>query len=108
MPMPDEIDLSLIYEATSRGADGALNFLFETADEAYDAGRFAEYSAAVMALDFDRLHDLAVITGVAVTLLWPKLAGDALPGRDLLIARIAARVRALAPDRLEALMQGLW
>lgn len=44
----------------------------------------------------------------AVTLLWPKLAGDALPGRDLLIARIAARVRALAPDRLEALMQGLW
>ena len=49
-----------------------------------------------------------MIVGVAVTLLWPKLAGDVLPDRDVLVARVAARVHALAPDRFEALMQGLW
>ena len=107
-PPADPIDLSMIYATHARGADGALDFLFETADDAYDARRFADYSAAVAALDFDRLADLAVIVGVAVTLLWPKLAGDVLPDRDVLVARVATRVRALAPDRFEALMQGLW
>lgn len=107
-PLADPIDLSMIYAAHARGTDGALDFLFETADDAYGAGRFADYSAAVAALDFDHLHDLAVIVGVAVTLLWPKLAGDVLPDRDVLVARVAARVHALAPDRFEALMQGLW
>ena len=66
-PLADPIDLSMIYAAHARGTDGALDFLFETADDAYGAGRFADYSAAVAALDFDHLHDLAVIVGVAVT-----------------------------------------
>lgn len=102
------IDLAVIYATHARGTDGALDFLFETADDAYAAGRFADYAAAVAALDFDRLHDLAVIVGVAVTLLGPKLAGDTLPDRDALVARVATRVRTLAPDRFEALMRGLW
>lgn len=102
------IGLAAIYDMPARSVDGALNFLFVTADDAYDAGRFADYAAAVAALDFDRVTGLAVLTGVAVTLLWPKQAGVDLPGRDVLVARIAARVRTLAPDRTAALMQGLW
>ena len=104
----NSIDLTAIYDAPARGADGVLDFLFEAADDAYIAGRFADYAAAVAALDFDRVTDLAVLTGVAVTLLWPKQAGVGLPGRSALITRIAARMRTLDPTRVETLMQGLW
>lgn len=93
-----------IYQLVGGGEeDAALDLLFNTFDDLYETGGFAECDAHLRALDLDRLG-VCLVVGVLSITLTPR---EKLAGRDDFLQRSEEYLQRVAPDRVDRLLKGL-
>lgn len=103
---PDDAWLDTVYAAAStahaRHPD-ALSLIYDTIDDLLLARRFGAVDHVLARVDVARLDITLALGLLSITLA----ARDRLANRPALVERVEVRVRELAPDRIDALMDGL-
>lgn len=89
--------------ALRRHRNDALTLIYDTIDEMLLTSRFADVDRVLARVDVGRLDITLALGFLSIT----SAARVRLSERSALVARVEARVRELAPDRVDALMDGL-
>lgn len=83
--------------------DGAIDVLFARVDEMLIAGEFDHCDALLKTIDPKRLDSNLLIATLSAT----KRAAAKLPERRAFVRRVTARLKEVAPGRVERLLSGL-
>lgn len=97
-------DLDWLSKIRELAVDDALDLIFETVDDAFLEGRFADVDAALDRVDLGELDSFLVIGFLSATLA----ARDKLTRRSAFVERARSRLLDLGcTDRIDRLMLGL-
>ena len=84
----------------------SVDNIFALMDNLYRERKFVEAGQTLTMVPVEILTTTQIVAWL-VTCLWPKQAGDTLPGREEFVLRCATEIVRREPQRADALLKGL-